>query len=174
MKPLRFVKRAALVIALSEVFLLAGISVYFRIEQHRFRREAERLLVDVRELQLKRGTAERVMVVVKEWGFEKWQQPDKPCTDGECIYQLRLMPQPARAHDLSPFTSGLAARVIDWLGMRPSAVQAWVQIRGKALGSISFSVDTLGRGCDGSAARSWVMPAPTGNGPGGARTIRLM
>jgi hypothetical protein len=64
MKLLRFVKRAALLIALSAGILVAGVSVYLRIEQYRFRRQAERLLSDVRELELEKASAAQVKVVV--------------------------------------------------------------------------------------------------------------
>ena len=44
MRLLRFMKRGALFIAMSAIILVAGFSVYLRIEQYRFRKEAERLL----------------------------------------------------------------------------------------------------------------------------------
>ncbi len=142
-------KRAALVIALSAVILVAVISVRLRIEQHRFRRQAEQLLSDVRELELKKSSATEVRLVVRKWGFEEWSRPDKPCTEDDCIYHFRFMAGSLRIHRFAdPFIKG--ARIFDWLGLRPSIVQSWIQIRGKALRSVSFSVDTLGRGCDGS------------------------
>jgi len=148
MRLLRFVKRAALVVALSAVILVAGVSVYLRIEQYRFRRQAERLLSDVRELELKKASAAEVRLVVRKWGFEEWQGPDKPCTEDECVYRLKLMPEPARAHSLpDPFVAAPIAHIFDWLGLRPSLVQSWIKIRGNALRSLSFSVYTLGRGC---------------------------
>ena len=94
---LRFVKRAALVIALGAVCLVIGVSGYFRIEQYKFLRQAERLLSDVRELELKKASAAQVKVIVREWGFE---QPDKPCTANECVYHFRLIPKPARPYVL--------------------------------------------------------------------------
>jgi hypothetical protein len=79
MRLFRFIKRAALLIAVSAVILVTGVSVYLRIEQSRFRRQAERLLSDVRELELEKASAEQVKVVVRKWGFEEWQGPGKPC-----------------------------------------------------------------------------------------------
>lgn len=152
MRLLRFVKRVALVVTLGAVALVAGVSVYLRIEQYRFRRQAERLLSDVRGLELEKATAAQVTVVVRKWGFEEWRQP-KPCTEHECIYRFQLAPKPARAHNFqSPFVFilGAYARVFEWLGLRPTVVQAWVQIRGKRLRSVFFSVYTLGRGCEGN------------------------
>src|SRR5277367_3654511 len=149
MRLLRFAKRAARVVALSAVVLVTGVSAYLRIEQYRFRRQAERLLSDVRELELKKASAAEVRLIVRKWGFEEWQGPDKPCTEDECVYGLQLMPEPARAHSLpNPFISRDLARPLEWLGLRLTAVEARVHIRGKALRSVSFSVDTLGRGCD--------------------------
>ncbi|MGP0021663.1 MAG: hypothetical protein ACLPHP_24065 [Candidatus Sulfotelmatobacter sp.] len=145
-----FLKRAVLVIALSTAALLAGVSVYFRIEQYRFRRQAERLLADVRELELKKTSANEVRLVVKKWGFEEWRAY-KPCTEDDCMYRFQLMPKPAREHNLpDPFTGGVAARVYDWLGLRPTEVEAWLQMRGKVLRFASFTVYTLGRGCGGN------------------------
>jgi len=144
-------RRAAAVIALSVGILVAGVSVYLRIEQYRFRRQAERLLSDVRELELKKASATEVCLIVRKWGFEKWQGPDKPCTEDDFIYRFRLMPKPARAHNFpDPFIWGLMARAFECLGLRPTVVEAWLQIQGKALRSVSFYVYTLGRGCDGS------------------------
>jgi hypothetical protein len=93
MRPLRFIKRAALLIVVSAVILVAGVSVYLRIEQYRFRRQAERLLSDVRELELEKGSAEQVKVVVRKWGFEEWQGPGKPCNEDECIFRFQLVPK---------------------------------------------------------------------------------
>lgn len=148
MRLLTFVKRAALAIALIAILLLAGVSIYLRVEQHRFRRQAERLLSDVRDLELKRADAAEVRLIVRKWGFEEWgQRPGVPCTADDCIYQLRLMP-PARANNLAdPFMSGESARVLESFGLRPTLVWAWLRIRGGALRSVSFNVWTLGRGC---------------------------
>ncbi len=146
---LRFLKRAVLIIALSAVALLAGLSVYFRVEQYRFRRQAERLLADVRELELKKASADEVRVVVKKWGFTEWGAgPGRPCTQDDCMYRFQPMPEITRVHQFpNPFIRGPMARVFDWLGLRPAEVEAWLQIRGKALRSVSFIVYTLGRGC---------------------------
>jgi hypothetical protein len=146
---LRFLKRAALVVALGAVILVAGASVYLRIEQHRFRKQAERLLSEVRELELKKPSAAEVRLVVTKWGFEEWQTPVEPCTEDDCIYRLQLTP-PARAHNFAaPFIWEPTARVLEVFGLRLSVVHAWLRIRGKALRSVSFSVWTLGRGCGG-------------------------
>ncbi|HME33893.1 MAG TPA: hypothetical protein VKF84_01555 [Candidatus Sulfotelmatobacter sp.] len=148
MRLLTFVKRAVLAIAVIAILLLAGVSIYLRVEQHRFRRQAERLLSDVRDLELKRADAAEVRLTVRKWGFEeRGERPGVPCTADDCIYQLRLMP-PARANNLAdPFMSGESARVLELFGLRPTLVGAWLRIRGGALRSVSFNVWTLGRGC---------------------------
>ncbi|MGO9863615.1 MAG: hypothetical protein ACLPLR_08400 [Terriglobales bacterium] len=140
-------KRAALVVSLSAVILVAGVSAYLRIEQYRFRRQAERLLSDVRELELKKASAAEVRLVVRKWGFEERRSPFDPCTDDNCIYRFQLMAEPNRAHNFPIW--GPTARVFEWLGLRSTVVEAWLQIRGKALRSVSFIVYTMGRGCDG-------------------------
>jgi cell division protein FtsL len=152
MRLLRFVKWAALVVAVSAVIVVSCVSVYLRMEQYRFRRQAEQLLSDVRELELQKASAAQVKVVVKKWGFKEWGQgPSKPCTEDACIYRFQLVPK-ARQGDIGadPFVWGPMARALECLGLRLAVVQAWVQIRGKALQSISFTVWTVGRGCDGS------------------------
>lgn len=107
MRLLRFVKRAALVIALIAVILVAGVSGYLRIEQYRFRRQAEQLLSDVRELELRKASAAEVRLAIKKWGFEEWGRgPGKPCIDDDCIYRFQLRPR-ARGHNLAdPFIWG--------------------------------------------------------------------
>jgi len=150
MRLLRLVKWATLVIVLSATTVVAGVSAYLRIEQYRFRRQAERLLSEVRDLELKKASAAQVNVVLRKWGFEEWGQgPGKPCTEDECIYRFQLVPK-THGHIFSnPFASRLMTFPLEWLGLRPTVVQARVQIRGNVLTSVSFSVWTLGRGCDG-------------------------
>ena len=140
-------KRAVLAISLTAVLLLAGVSLYLRVEQHRFRRQAERLLSDVRDLELKMADAAEVRLTVEKWGFEeRGQRPGVSCSADDCIYRLRLMP--ARANNLAaPFMAGETARVLEWFGLRPTVVWAWLHIGGGALRSVSFSVWTMGRGC---------------------------
>jgi hypothetical protein len=97
MRMLRFVKRPAQVIALSVVVLVVGFSDYLRIEQYRFRRQAERLLSDMRELESKKASAAEVRFVVRNWGFEEWKSPVVPCTYNGCVYYRdRLMAETAR------------------------------------------------------------------------------
>jgi hypothetical protein len=141
-------KRAVRIVALIAVILLVCLSAYLRIEQYRFRRQAERLLSDVRELELKKASAAEVRLVVRKWGFEEWQGPDKPCSEDECIYRF-TMARPAVAANFPTPLMGPTV-VFDWLGLRPSAIDLWIRIRGKALRSVSFSVYTIGRGCDRS------------------------
>ena len=149
MRLLRFVKRATRVIALSAVILVAGVSVYLRIEQYRFRRQAELLLSDVRELELEKASAAEVRIVVKKWGFEEWQSTVTPCTEDECRYQFRLTcPDPGRLYERAAYAPWIV-HMLALLGARPTVVQSWIQIRGKEVRSVWFSVDALGRGEDG-------------------------
>ena len=152
MNLLGFVQRAALSIALLAIVLLACASTYLRNEQHKFRRQAEQLLSDMRDLELKKESAEQAKVVVSKWGFDKWgRRSGEPCTEDDCIYRLQLVPKTAQGHAalMDPFHSGFLGRPLGWLGLRPTVVEAWVRIREKAVTSVSFSVWTVGRGCDG-------------------------
>ena len=151
MNQLRVVKRALLAITLLAVVLVAGVSVYLRVEQYRFRREAEKLLSDLRELELKKQSAEQPKVVLRKWGFDEWGRgPGQPCTEDDCVYRVELVPKAAQGHILlDPFHSAFLGRPLGWLGLRPTVVHAWVRIREKAVMSVSFSVWTVGRGCDG-------------------------
>lgn len=151
MRLLKFAKRAVLAVAFLAIVLVAGVSVHLRVEQYRFRRRAEQLLSDVRELELKKESADQVKVVLRKWRFEQWgRAPGQPCTEAECTYRLELVPKAAQGHILlDPFHSAFLGRPLAWLGLRPTVVHAWVGIRGKELTSISFSVWTVGRGCDG-------------------------
>jgi hypothetical protein len=105
----------------------------------------------MRELELQKASAEQVNVVLRKWGFDEWGQgPGKPCTEDECIYRFELVPKAAQGHILAdPFVSALAARPLEWLGLRLSVVHAGVEIRRRTLTAVSFSVWTLGRGCEG-------------------------
>lgn len=144
-------KRGALFIAVSAIISVAGVSVYLRIEQYRFRRQTERLLQDVRGLELRKASAAEVRSVVKKWGFEEWGRgpgPGEPCTEDECIYRFELMPKTDRGVFSNPFASAGVIYPLEWLGLRPTVVHARAQIQAKVLASVSFSVWTLGRGCD--------------------------
>jgi hypothetical protein len=141
-------KWAALVIVLSAVTVVASISVHLRIEQYRFRRQAERLLEDVRGLELRKASAAEVRSVVKKWGFEEWGRgpgPGEPCTEDECIYRFELVRKTDHGIFSNPFAPIFP---LDWLGLRPTVIHAGARIRAKVLASVSFSVWTLGRGCD--------------------------
>jgi hypothetical protein len=153
MRLLRFVKRGTLFIALSAIVIVACVSVYLRIEQYRFRRQVERLLEDVRGLELRKSSAAEVRSVVKKWGFKEWgEEPDHPghpCTEDNCLYHFEFVPTARQGQLADPFLSALESHPLEWLGLRLTVVHAWVQIRRKTLTSVSFSVWTLGRGCDG-------------------------
>ncbi len=100
MRLLRFVKRAVLAIVVIAIIFVIGLSVYLRIEQYKFRRQAERLLSDVRELELKKASAEQVRVVVMKWGFKEWREepdhPGHPCTEDNCLYHFEVVPMLAK------------------------------------------------------------------------------
>jgi hypothetical protein len=147
----RFVKWAVLLVAMGVIIFVACLSVYLRIEQYRFRRQAERLLTDLRGLELKKAGAAEVHSIVKKWGFDEWGQgpgPGKPCTEDDCIYRLELARKTGRDISSDPFASGGATLPLEWLGARPSVVHAWAQMHAKVLTSVSFEVWTLGQGCD--------------------------
>src|ERR1700745_660942 len=153
MRLLRFVKRGALFIRMSAIVFVAGVSFYLRIEQYKFRRQAERLLSDVRELELNKASAAQVKVVLtrccfKEWGEEP-DQPGHPCTEDNCLYCFELVPHVRQGHLADPFLSALEAKPLEWLRLRLTVVHAWVQMRRKTVTSVSFSVWTMGRRCDG-------------------------
>jgi hypothetical protein len=153
MRLLRFVKRGAHFIAMSAIVFVAGVSFYLRIEQYKFRRQAERLLSDVRELELNKASAAQVKVVLTRWGFKEWgeepDQPGHPCTEDNCLYRFELVPHVRQGHLADPFLSALEAKPLEWLGLRLTVVHAWVQMRRKTVTSVSFSVWTMVRGCDG-------------------------
>ncbi|HKV78911.1 MAG TPA: hypothetical protein VJP02_12250 [Candidatus Sulfotelmatobacter sp.] len=99
-------KRGALFISMSAIIFVACVSVCLRIEQYRFRRQAERLLEDVRGLELRKASAAEVRSVVKKWGFQEWGRgpgPGEPCTDEECIYRFELVPKTDRDIFSNPF-----------------------------------------------------------------------
>lgn len=146
MRLLRFVKRAVLVITSSAAMLVAGLSVYLRIEQYRFRGQAERLLSDVRELELNKASAAEVRLVAKKWGFKEWQ--GSPCTENDCAYHFQLMsPDPRRLLERWAYAHWDTI-ALTLLGARPIAVKSSVQIRGQEFRSAWLSVSTFGCGED--------------------------
>ncbi len=159
--------RAALVVALSPIILLSGLSVYFRIEQYGFRRQAEQLLGDVRELELKKASAEEVRLVSRKWGFEELQRQGKPCTEGDCRYFLRLR-SPTPEHLYEYFLRGrrreMVIRVLALLGHHPAMVECFVDTGEKKLRYMSVRVSMLVGGNDGY---DYTLIGLAGNTPGG-------
>lgn len=153
MRLLRFMRTGARLIAASAIVFVVGVSVYVRIEQYRFRRQAEELLEDVRGLQLRKASTAEVRRVAKKWGFKEWGRgpgPVEPCTEDDCIYRFELLPKADSDIFSNPFAwRGVLRFPLEWLGLRPTVVHGWAQIRARMLASVSFSVLTLGRGCDG-------------------------
>ena len=78
--------RALRVVGLAVLVLVAGLAVYVQIQQHILRWRAERLLVDIREIQMGKSTwadAQRLMTRWGAWGG--WQGS---CTAKRCDYQI--------------------------------------------------------------------------------------
>jgi hypothetical protein len=143
----RFVKRAALVVILSAAILVAGVSAYLRIEQYRFRKQAEELLSNVRQLELKKASAADVSLITKRWRFEELQSTGKACTDEDCEYYFRLIaPDPLHLYDLINLEKfPTTAQVLAFLGQRPGYIQARLRVHGRVLRSTYFAVGVLGR-----------------------------
>ena len=75
-------------LTISSVLLLVVViiaSLYFHIQQNLFRRRTERLLIDVRGLELRKAQSAEAQRIAYKW---KFKQDSQECTDQRCDYSL--------------------------------------------------------------------------------------
>jgi hypothetical protein len=114
-------------------WLLVGLTVSFllpsaiiRLDQYLLRRRAERLLTDIRSLELGKSTYADARRVITRWGSEARQQG--LCRADWCDVDIRLADL-AGSHAEFIWRTRRRARVFLWLGARPAIVDASVRIR---------------------------------------------
>ena len=74
------------VVGLAALVLVAGLAVYVQIQQHILRWRAERLLADIREIQMGKSTWADAQRLMTHWGAWGGWQGD--CTAKRCDYQI--------------------------------------------------------------------------------------
>lgn len=134
-------KRTLLAVALGLVAITAATSVYFRVEQYRFRRRVEYLLADLRALEFGKSSDADVQHVAGRWGFGKLPSEEEQNSKDSWDYSLDLVTN--RSSFFEFFGVGQearAARILTLLGQRPAFVHARMGVQGKVLRSESFSV----------------------------------
>jgi hypothetical protein len=151
MSLLKLFKRAAQVFVLVTVALLVGLSVYFRIEQHRLRLRAEKLLADVRGLEIGRTSYGDVRRMTGRWDFGASLPQEKGCTDEACDYFLELSTPTERAFEVTRgrLKDATVARILTLLGRRPAAIQVRIGVRGRVMRTELFSVLLSVQGSEG-------------------------
>jgi hypothetical protein len=72
--------------AVAVLVLAAGLAAFVQIQQHILRWRAERLLADIREIQMGKSTWADAQRLMKQWG--KWGGWQGSCTAKRCDYQI--------------------------------------------------------------------------------------
>ena len=81
-------RRILRVCAIGALILVAGIAVYINIQQRVLRWRAERLLSDIRELQLGKSTWADAQKIMTRWGGWGWYAGS--CTQQRCTYHIAI------------------------------------------------------------------------------------
>ncbi len=76
--------RRALIVLVCLVSLFVMASTYLRIRQYAFRWRMERLVADLRGLELRKANAQDVQQFVQKWGFEPYETSAEQCPNGPC------------------------------------------------------------------------------------------
>jgi hypothetical protein len=74
--------------AVAVLVLVAGLAAFVQIQQHILRWRAERLLADIRQIQMGKSTWADAQRLMYKWGA--WGKWEGPCTAEGCEYQIML------------------------------------------------------------------------------------
>lgn len=88
MAPKRRWRRILQISAITLFVLVAGMAAFVQIQQHILRWRAERLLADIRALQLGKSTWADAQRIIARWGA--WGNYDGSCTQKRCSYKIVL------------------------------------------------------------------------------------
>ena len=88
MAPISRWRKAIRIAAVSILVLIAAIAVSVPIQQHLLRWRAERLLADIRALQMGKSTWADAQNLMTRWG--EWGSYEGTCTQARCSYQINL------------------------------------------------------------------------------------
>jgi len=80
--------RVLRVVGLAALVLVAGVAAYVQIQQHILRWRAERLLADIREIQMGKSTWADTQRLMYKWGA--WGAYEGTCTAKRCDYQIAM------------------------------------------------------------------------------------
>jgi hypothetical protein len=88
MAPISRWRRAIRIAAVSILVLVAALALFVSIQQRILRWRAERLLADVRAVQMGKSTWKDAQSLMYRWG--KWGHYDGSCTGQQCNYQIEI------------------------------------------------------------------------------------
>jgi hypothetical protein len=131
--------------------LVAGLAAYVQIQQRILRWRAERLLADIREIQMGKGTWADAQRLMTRWGA--WGAYEGSCTAKRCDYQI-VMEDAFRAMPIYFMPDGemrKEARICcQWLyrpyyllGGRFAMVGARIEVKDEIIWTKSFFVDIV-------------------------------
>jgi len=143
---MRWVKIAGLVVLAAVVCL----AVYVPIQQRILRCRAERLLADIREIQMGKSTWADAQKLMNRWG--EWGNYQNECNQQYCSYEVSIDDLSHAFHHF-PFIEGgqwepelrwpkWVNSPYTWLGGRFAVVRASFEVRGGLIWGQSFAVRT--------------------------------
>jgi hypothetical protein len=136
MAPMSRRRRAIRIAAVSIFVLAAALALFVSIQQHILRWRAERLLSDIRDLQLGKsnwGDAQKIMTRWGAWGFYEGSCTDKRCTfqialqDASGIFPVRSVPD-GSLHSEPQQRNAWILKAYQILGGRSAMVAARVEV----------------------------------------------
>jgi hypothetical protein len=121
--------------------LLAGVLLLFgsiRLDQYTLRLRAERLLRDIRSLELRKSTYADARRVIDDWSDNAHE--NGPCRTDWCDIEISFTDF-AWKHSDFIFQNTARVRISLWLGARPASVRASISVRegvviGKSIGAV--------------------------------------
>ena len=118
--------------------LVAGLAAFVQVQQHLLRWRAERLLADIREIQMGKSTWADAQRLMDRWG--KWGGYQGSCTSERCEYHIRLK-DILQEKDRSSY--GYLLHPYYLLGGRFATVGARIQVKNGAIWTKSFYAEVF-------------------------------
>jgi hypothetical protein len=141
--------RVAAVIAFA---MLAALAVFVQIQQHVLRWRAERLLADIRQIQMGKSTWADAQRLMTRWG--EWGQWEGSCTVDGCNYEIEMQDTlqrvgtyfwertPPEKREEKHFYRGWELRLYSLLGGRITQVRASIHLKNGVIWTKSYAVYT--------------------------------
>ena len=127
--------------ALTAFALLAALFAFVQIQQHLLRWRAERLLADIRQIQMGKSTWADAQVFMTKWG--RWGTYTGSCTPEKCMDWIQIQDDVWYLRSACGESCGFLRRVerpYGWLGGRTAMAEAQLEVANKKITTAGFSL----------------------------------